>query len=415
MSAGATKKRGRNKKFRGWYTNVAGKRTFFMGCYDRTATLETARDLETQHRRMVLTGEVPKTAVKHRGRAFKEALSEYLDWGTSAGSRHGRGWAPAHCKGRTAILKWWQEHLHLERLGDLQENLLARAEEALRDLEAAGLAPKTRIHYATGLVGLCSWAAKRQYIDGNPVEGLCRGDKSPKTIRRALSGEEVRRLVAGCAPSRRLLYTVAAATGLRRGELMGLTVADLDTEKGGLRIRPEIEKARRGAFQPVASWVLAALVEAARGKGPGDKLMGMTGEEHRAFAGDLRRAGIEQQAFGGRATFHSLRHTFGCLVDRAGASAKECQTMMRHAPQGLTFGVYVEADPARLREIAEAVGQAILPKSVQAVVQLAATGTDDVIASPISNTAYAVEKMVPPTGLKPVASCSGGKRSIQLS
>jgi integrase len=198
-----------------------------------------------------------------------------------------------------------------------------------------------------------------------------------------------------------LLYATAAATGLRRGELAALKVSDLDADKGGLRLHSSWTKDRKEGFAPVASWVMAELVEAAKGKGPDDTLLDVPLHSERTIGRDMERTGIERQAFGGKAVFHSLRKSFGTLVDQAGASQKEAMTLLRHAPPGLTYGVYVQADEGRLKVLAEAVGEAILPESVQASVQLAATGTDDVVGRQAGAVSYGVVMRVGVGGSNP--------------
>ena len=264
MSAGATKKPGKNKKYRGWYRNMAGDRVFFTGTYDRATTLEGAKQLEGQHTLWAAGAPMPKTAAKHKGRAFDDTVTEYLAWGRSQGGLRGGAWGKDHARKVEATLAWWGKRLNLATLGDLQDGLRAKAEAALRDL---GVSNKTRSGYSGMLAAFCAWAAERQYLDGNPAQGLCQYDKTVKNLHRGLSGDEVSRLLAGCDPARRLLYATAAGTGLRRGELAALKVGDLDTEKGGLRVHGEWAKDRRDAFQPTASWIIQELSAVAQKQG----------------------------------------------------------------------------------------------------------------------------------------------------
>lgn len=47
---------------------------------------------------------------------------------------------------------------------------------------------------------------------------------------------------------------------------------------------------------------------------------------------------------------HSLRHTFGQLLNAAGADPKTLQTLMRHSSPLLSLGIYVHRDKNRERE-----------------------------------------------------------------
>ena len=63
-----------------------------------------------------------------------------------------------------------------------------------------------------------------------------------------MTAEEIHRLLRACAPERRLLYEVALCSGLRAGELRALTVAHLDTVRGGVRLDAEWTKNRKPGF-----------------------------------------------------------------------------------------------------------------------------------------------------------------------
>jgi len=75
---------------------------------------------------------------------------------------------------------------------------------------------------------------------------------TPKSVRRSLTAEEVRRLLNACPiPQRRLLYEVALASGLRAGELAKLTANHLDIGHNSIRLDAGWTKNRKGGFQPI--------------------------------------------------------------------------------------------------------------------------------------------------------------------
>ena len=57
---------------------------------------------------------------------------------------------------------------------------------------------KTLRNYADGLAAFCGWCKKRNYLDHDPLEKLQVFDATPKTKRRALSPDEIQRLLAAC-------------------------------------------------------------------------------------------------------------------------------------------------------------------------------------------------------------------------
>lgn len=122
----------------------------------------------------------------------------------------------------------------LATLADLQ-GILPRVEEALRELQQGGradvhkrhkrggLAGKSLNAYADSLRAFCSWCVERGYLDGNPIDGLALFDATPGTQRRAMTPDEIAKLLQVAPEHRRLLYEAAFCTGLRAGELRALT------------------------------------------------------------------------------------------------------------------------------------------------------------------------------------------------
>ena len=61
------------------------------------------------------------------------------------------------------------------------------------------------------------------------------------------------------------------------------------------------------------------------------------------FYRDLKKAGISiQDAFGRKAVFHSLRHTFGTNLARCGVASRVAMALMRHSDRRLTDKIYTD-------------------------------------------------------------------------
>jgi integrase len=106
-----------------------------------------------------------------------------------------------------------------------------------RGQQAAGMAPRTvRQHHAI-LSSALSQAVKWRWLDRSPA-----GSATPPALPRgqgAIPGpDEVRRLIDKCGDDIDLaaVVTVAAITGLRRGELCGLRWSDVDWDGGLLAV-----------------------------------------------------------------------------------------------------------------------------------------------------------------------------------
>lgn len=361
-------------RFIGLYIDFAGKDRSFVGTDKRAETLAMARKFEDDHRQIRLGYRpAPTGGMKHKDRPIGEVVAEYLQWGKAQGGRGGRPWAPGHAGKKEVSLTFWAEQLHLSTLADLT-GILPKAEAVLRTFASnhAGKSVNTR---REALVSFCSWAEKRGYLDENPVKRLDPFDGSPLTTRRALTTEEIGRILDVTTPYRRLLYEVALASGLRKRELRNLDVADLDTRSNGLALHAEWTKNRQIEFQPISAdlaqrlAVFAASGEAAdryrkafapTKRTPTDvaekPLLFVPSHLDRSFKKDCKKAGVAEEAPGGEADFHSLRVTYITRVIEAGANVKEAQDLARHSTPVLTMNVYGRSRPGRRSELAEAVG-----------------------------------------------------------
>jgi len=361
--AGVRKKPNSGGKFRGWFKDSNGKRRFFTGTHSKAETERMARKLEDEHRQVGLgCREASKPHQRNGKRDFREVADEYLAWGEAQGGRGGRPWGECHLRIRRSYLEWWEKALGFEVLADLY-GTLGSVEGKLRELQASGLANKTVANYAETIAAFCDWCVERSYLENDPLKGLKGFDTTPQTIRRAMTGEEIEKLMTHCRPTYRLLYEVALASGLRAKELKSLTVSHLDVERSGLRLDAAWTKGRKAGFQPLPAELTAKLAESCRGRGAKAKLLRVPTHTARAFCTDLELAGIPRVTEEGKLDFHALRTTFTTLVIESGANIKEAQALARHSTPQLTMNTYARTRPERLAALSERLGETVLSSS----------------------------------------------------
>ena len=368
-------------KYRGWYIDCNKKRRWFTGTTKKGETLARARELEDEHRR-VREGFRPPTPLHARSHPYEDVLEEYLAWGEAQGGRKGRPWAARHLESRKHHLPWWQERLGVEDVSDLM-GMLARVERVLRDLRNNGRTGKTINLYAESLKAFCDWCVNRGCLEENPLKCLQRFDATPATQRRALTPEEIQRLLAAVPAGRRRLYGAACTTGLRAGELRALRVKHLDIERGCLLLEAEWTKNRKSEMQPLPTALLEELEHAAQGRAAQDPLLDVPASLSYWFNKDLEKAGIPRWTEEGKVDFHALRGTYATLVLESGATVKEAQALMRHANPALTMNVYARTRAARLHEVVDKVGTAVLPRCAT-FVQRDSESTDADVANTLA-------------------------------
>lgn len=186
---------------------------------------------------------------------------------------------------------------------------------------------------------------------------------SMASLPRALSSNDVQRLLAHCnrhtAAGRRdwAILLLLARLGLRAGEVVGLTLDDLDWERGELCIR-----ANRGNSDrlPIPQDVGAALADYLRHLRPAcscRQVFVRMKAPHRGFASSvaicsivrraLARAGLNPAHKGA----HLLRHSVATHMLRQGASLAEIGELLRHRNQQTTM-IYAKVDLDLLRPLA---------------------------------------------------------------
>jgi site-specific recombinase XerD len=180
---------------------------------------------------------------------------------------------------------------------------------------------------------------------------------------RALSSEEVQRLLTDCdrdtALGRRnwAILLLLARLGLRAGEVVGLTLDDLDWERGELCVRASGGNSDR---LPIPQDVGAALADYLRRSRPAcacRQVFVRMRAPHRGFASSvaiccivhraLDHAGLNPAHKGA----HLLRHSVATHMLRQGASLAEIGELLRHRSQQTTM-IYAKVDLDMLRPLA---------------------------------------------------------------
>ena len=168
------------------------------------------------------------------------------------------------------------------------------------------------------------------------------------------------------------LYYIDLATGLRRGELLGLKWEDVDLEKGELRVRRQIGRISgeviemplktKNAYRtlPLSADAVNVLKEQKQKAGNSpwvfpsptggpmspDSVLHML---HRV----LKRAGLPE------VRFHDLRHTFATLALQNGVDIKTVSGMLGHFSAGFTLDTYAHVTTSAKREAANTMGNVL--------------------------------------------------------
>lgn len=293
---------------------------------------------------------------------------------------------------RPSTQRAYESHVRnylVPRLGHVPLQRLSRTDvrALFADLPRTGIrkplsaATLHRVH-ATLRVALNA-ALDDDLIVRNPAIGL-KLPTARKPQIQVWSADELREFLASCMDDR--LYPIvhiAAMTGARRGEVLGLRWADVDLNAGRVSIRQQLSqhgktlefgapKTRRGirsvALDPKTASVLRqvkvrqAQERLAWGEAYTDLDMVFAREDgsperpdHVSDHFDLlvARSGLP------RIRFHDLRHTHATLMLTNGVSAKAVSERLGHSTIALTLDTYSHVLPALGEEAAVRAAQAV--------------------------------------------------------
>ena len=189
-------------------------------------------------------------------------------------------------------------------------------------------------------------------ISQNPLASVELPKRRPQ-LPRVPSKEQADVLLGACRTERELLIiALMLMAGLRKGEVLGLDVADVSVGLEELRVAG---KGGRVRVVPLCGRLQAALRASLQKMGPSPALV--TGREggrlgsngfYRLWRRLLRRADLQDAGF----TPHSLRHAFASHLVRAGVDIVTVSELLGHSNISTT-SIYVHSDVRSKRAAVE--------------------------------------------------------------
>jgi len=282
------------------------------------------------------------------------------------------------------------------RLTDVSPS--AVVEWLAEERQAGRMSIRTSNYYLRDVKAFSRWMVKDRRAGDNLL-----GHLSPANVdvedgleRRTLDPADFATVVAAAKRGQTLyrltgvdratLYTVAAFTGLRAGELRSLTPEsfDLESESPTVEVEAAYSKRRRKDVQPLRPDLAALLRDYLRDKPAGQAVW--PGDPDAPsnswwFKGadmiraDLEAAGIDFRDKDGQVfDFHALRHQFISSLAAAGVHPKIAQTLARHSTITLTMDRYTHV--GLFDQTAALDKLPALPATGSELERMKATGTD---------------------------------------
>jgi integrase len=230
--------------------------------------------------------------------------------------------------------------------------------QPMPDSKRQALAPRTRNHVRKHLVQIFKYAHARGHLigAGNPA-----AEVEPQTVkRRALTtytAEECARLVNAVEQPWRGILAIALH-GLRKGEVWGLDVKDIDLKRDEITVRrshaKDMTKNGRERVVPISPSLRSAIVEAvelATGRG-GVLFPGQDGgrRHERASVEVPYHRAIRLAKIGRVIRFHDLRHTAATLLLQHKVPLVNVSKILGHSSVAITADLYGHLVVDDLRE-----------------------------------------------------------------
>ena len=235
-----------------------------------------------------------------------------------------------------------------------------------------GLAPKTvrNIHQMIG--SAYNLAMEQKLVSKNPTQG-CALPKVEHKEMKTLTADQLSAFFQEARDSGVYeLYYLDLATGLRRGELLGLKWTDVDFQHGVLKIQRAISRQNgkvveaplktKNAYRtlPMSADAIDVLMQQRRKTGnsewvfpsPTGGPMSPDSVLH-MLQRVLKRAGLP------RIRFHDLRHTFATLALENGMDVKTLSAMLGHVSAVTTLDIYTHITGDMQRAAAASIDRSI--------------------------------------------------------
>lgn len=260
----------------------------------------------------------------------------------------------------------WCAERGLTRPQEITKPILERYQRHLflyRKPNGEPLSTRSQHVRTTPIKALFKWLARGNHILYNPASELDLPRMEKRLPRHVLNVREAETVLAmpdlatPIGIRDRAILETFYSTGVRRMELIGLHLTDIDTERGTLMVRQG--KGRKDRMIPIGERAIAWIdkytddvrPDLACGMDDGTLFLTTAGE---AFAANrmtqLVRTYVEAADIGKRGSCHLLRHTMATLMLEGGADIRFIQAMLGHAELSTTQ-IYTQVSIRMLKQI----------------------------------------------------------------
>ncbi len=260
----------------------------------------------------------------------------------------------------------WSDLRGLVRPTEITETMLIGYQRAISQIVKENGNPirfLTQIHYLIPVRQFFRWLAKRHRILFNPASELELPRKEKRLPRVVLSVLEAEQVIAQIDLANpmglrdRAILEVLYSTGMRRMELINLTLYDIDFDHGTVMIRQG--KGKKDRVVPIGDRALAWIQKYVNDLRPSLVALQDCRNLFLTTWGDclkdhtlstLVSLCVDAAAIGKRGSCHIFRHTMATLMLEGGADIRYVQEMLGHADLSSTQ-IYTKVSIGKLKAV----------------------------------------------------------------
>jgi integrase len=263
----------------------------------------------------------------------------------------------------------WLGHIRLEDFTcQAQQNFVTRL--------SRGVSRKTVLNVLCTLISTLRSAKKWNYCC-HPIvmEDLALPKDDIQKKVRFFNGDEARKIIMLAVEPYRTMFAIAAMTGLRVGEVLGLQKADLDFDRRIIHVirsawygRVQTVKSRASRAPVVMSGALASVLEEYLATWrPNSESFLFVNRNGRPYAANkVVEYGlwpVLDMLEIPRCGMHAFRHCHASLLMDVGANPTVTKEQMRHSDARVTLGIYGHVIGDKQREAVDKVGEILRPSA----------------------------------------------------
>ena len=214
------------------------------------------------------------------------------------------------------------------------------------------VARKTLLSVLGTLSSMLNTAQNWGYVSqGVSFSKLALPERSVKEEARRFTADQARSIIAMANGQFRVMFAIAAMTGLRAGEILGLQARDIDFERRQLHVRrsvwrgkPQTPKSVNSeAVLPIPDQLVEIVKPHVESLENSTGWLFVNGRGHLFIAENVVRQALVPILDAlkiQRCGFHAFRHTHTSLLLQSGAPVPVTQAQLRHSDPRVTIGIY---------------------------------------------------------------------------